>query len=81
MKKLLLIVFLLVICVFHKQIREGFELQMNNTLSKMVITRGLEIDTQTLPFNAICAKTTGKSQCKPPYECKTASPLQYGNCL
>lgn len=55
---------------------------MNSTLSKMVITRGLEISDKTLPYNAICAKTaTGKGQCKPPYECKTASDLQYGNCL
>ncbi len=79
-----LVLFLLVVCCFHRQLREGFAAlkEMNLQLSKMVGQRGLEVDQQTLPYQAICARLpSGKGQCKPPYECKTPSELQYGNCL
>ena len=80
--KLLLIVFVVILSCFHRQIREGFVNTMNLTLSQMVSNLGLQISDQTLPYNAICAKVvSGKGQCKPPYECKTPSPTQYGNCL
>jgi hypothetical protein len=83
--KLYLLGFLLIICLFHRNLREGFTAavnSMNLTLSQMVSNLGLQIPDQTLPYNAICAKVaTGKGQCKPPYQCQTNSPLQYGNCL
>ena len=81
-RNIYLVVFLLIICLFHKQIREGFENTMNLTMSKGVSNLGLQIEDETLPYNAICAKVkTGKGQCKPPYICKSSSDTQYGNCL
>ncbi len=80
--KISIVIFLLVVSCFHKQIREGFVNTMNLTLSQMVSNKGLEIPEQTLPYNAICAKVkTGKGQCKPPYKCQSPSDTQYGNCL
>ena len=77
-----LLTFLLVICCFHKQVREGFELTMELTLQKMVSQKSLQVDQHTLPYQAICVKlATGGEQCKPPYVCQTPSNQQYGNCL
>jgi hypothetical protein len=81
------IVIVLLISIFYKSIREGFEDATNASfgilpINGVVGSNALKIADEVLPKFAICIQkaTNEKSQCKKGLTCQ-GNPNQYGNCL